>query len=77
MITEPPETVPVENLNMCRDSLLPASIVHVFHFEGKEISLLPQRTTASYTPKPILEVSKSPTLAYSVLQGYDIGHCLI
>lgn len=71
------ETVPRVNLNTCRDSPLPATIVHVFHFEGKEISLLSQRTTASYTLKPILEVSKSPTLTYSVLQGSDIGHCLI
>lgn len=61
MIAEPPETSEdTENLNMmCRDSHLPASIVHVFHFEEEEISLLSQRRTESYSLKPILEVCKS------------------
>lgn len=77
---ESPETAPeeTENLNtMWWDSPLPVSILHVFHFEGKEISLLSQRRTASYTLRPIVELPKSQTLTCSVLQVPDIGHCLI
>lgn len=40
----------IQNVSMmCRDSPPPASILYVFHFEGKEISLHSQRRTASQT----------------------------
>lgn len=59
MIAKPPETAPGEtkNLNMMWwESPLPVSVAHVFHYEGKEISPLSLRTTASYTPEPTVEV---------------------
>lgn len=60
MIAKPPETAPGEtkSLNMMWwESPLPASVAHVFHYEGKEISPPSPRTTASYTPEPTAEVS--------------------
>lgn len=69
VISEPRET---ENVRMmCGDSPLPASVVYVFHFEGKEIFLYSQRKTASQTLFGqfwrLVNHERSRTLSYRAL----------